>query len=227
MDGICRCIGWSYLEVGEFYMKAPIATAVAIAVGLVVLAGYFLRSVLDPTLSILTQWAITLAGVASVVGIVNLLVVHWKKAQTGAKGSWYSWAALLAFLVTFVAGIVLGPADQHFQLVVTSIQVPVEASLMALLVVTLAVASFWLIRRRSLNLLSASFIVSILIFLILNIGYVTSYLSSLNSPLVNGLIDGIRQLPVGGTRGILIGIALGTLATGLRILVGGDRPYSG
>ncbi len=208
-------------------MKAPIATAVAIAVGLVVLAGYFLRSVLDPTLTILMQWAVVLAGVASIVGIVNLLVVHWKKVRARSSGAFYSLVALLAFVVTFAAGLIMGPGDQRFQLGVTSILVPVEGSLLALLVVTLAFASFWLIRKRSLNLLSASFIVSVLVFLILNVGFVTSFLSSLDSPFIRGLLDGINQLPVGGTRGILIGIALGTLATGLRIIVGGDRPYSG
>ena len=31
----------------------------------------------------------------------------------------------------------------------------------------------------------------------------------------------------GGARGILIGVALGTLTTGLRILFGADRPYGG
>ena len=31
----------------------------------------------------------------------------------------------------------------------------------------------------------------------------------------------------GGARGLLIGIALGTLLTGLRVLFGMDRPYGG
>jgi hypothetical protein len=30
-----------------------------------------------------------------------------------------------------------------------------------------------------------------------------------------------------GARGILLGVALGTVATGLRILIGADRPYGG
>jgi hypothetical protein len=32
---------------------------------------------------------------------------------------------------------------------------------------------------------------------------------------------------MGGARGILIGVALGTLTTGLRVLFGLDRPYGG
>jgi len=38
----------------------------------------------------------------------------------------------------------------------------------------------------------------------------------------------IAQVMAGaGARGILLGMALGTLTTGLRILFGADRPYGG
>jgi hypothetical protein len=36
-----------------------------------------------------------------------------------------------------------------------------------------------------------------------------------------------QRLASAGARGILIGVALGTLTTGLRILFGSDRPYGG
>jgi len=36
-----------------------------------------------------------------------------------------------------------------------------------------------------------------------------------------------QVLAAGGARGILIGVALGTLTTGLRVLLGSDRPYGG
>jgi len=47
-------------------------------------------------------------------------------------------------------------------------------------------------------------------------------------PLLNGLRRWIAQVPaMAGARGILIGVALGTIATGLRVLIGADRPYGG
>ena len=225
MAGLVGHPGWGDPETIKYLMKAPLATAVAIAVGLVVLAGYFLRPILDPVLTVLMQWAIILAGVATLVGIVNLLSVHWKKVQSGKKGAIYSVVALLAFGLTLLAGIILSPSNPQFKAVVTSIQMPVEASLMSLLVVTLAYASLRLLSKRSINLLSASFVVSAIIFLLLNLGFITSSLQ--NVPVFKDLVTGINQIPVGGTRGILIGVALGTLATGLRIILGGDRPYGG
>jgi hypothetical protein len=46
-------------------------------------------------------------------------------------------------------------------------------------------------------------------------------------PLMSNLGGFIQILSTGGARGILIGVALGTLTTGLRILFGADRPYGG
>jgi hypothetical protein len=36
----------------------------------------------------------------------------------------------------------------------------------------------------------------------------------------------VNTWAVAGARGILLGVALGAIATGLRILLGSDRPYS-
>jgi hypothetical protein len=53
-------------------------------------------------------------------------------------------------------------------------------------------------------------------------------LPNLEVPLLHELRNWITQVwALGGLRGILIGVALGTIATGLRILLGSDRPYSG
>jgi hypothetical protein len=46
-------------------------------------------------------------------------------------------------------------------------------------------------------------------------------------PLLKSVLAGLNALPVAGARGILLGIALGSLTTGLRILTGTDRPYGG
>jgi hypothetical protein len=36
-----------------------------------------------------------------------------------------------------------------------------------------------------------------------------------------------NYISLGALRGLLIGVALGTITTGLRILIGADRPYGG
>ena len=47
-------------------------------------------------------------------------------------------------------------------------------------------------------------------------------------PVLDQLILGVTgMISSGGARGLLIGVALGTLLTGLRVLFGIDRPYGG
>lgn len=205
-------------------MKAPLATAVAIALGLIVLLGYFLPVPLLQNLrDLFLGWAIILAGVAALVGILNLVRVHWRKATTRAERDPYSPLLIFAFIVTILAGFILGgPADPVFQQVVNAVQVPVESSLMAVLALALAYASLRLLQRRR-GLAGIVFALSAALFLVLNSGIP----AAVDMPFLQVLLGGLQRLPVAGARGILLGIALGSLTTGLRVLFGVDRPYSG
>ena len=205
-------------------MRAPLATAVAIAVGLVVLLGYFLPgAALAGLRSLFFGWGVILAGIAALVGIVNLLRVHWGKFSTPKKRNIFSLVLILSFLITFGMGIWLTPADPAFQKVVTHIQVPLETSLLAVLVVVLTLALIRLVRRKN-DLMTVVFLGSTLIFLILGSGLLSNFGDNLLIQKISGFL---KQLPLAGARGILLGVALGSLTTGLRLLIGADRPYSG
>ena len=130
---------------------------------------------------------------------------------------------LVAFFSALFAGLLLGPYHPTYQQVVISFQAPVEASLLAILAVTLAYASLRLLKHRR-NLMSLVFVISTVVFLFLNTGFLTT---GENIPALNALLSALNRLPVAGARCILLGIALGSLVTGLRILLGADRPYSG
>jgi hypothetical protein len=203
-------------------MKAPFATAVAIVTGLLVLAGYIVPIPFLVSLrTLLLGWAVILVAVATLVGIINLFRVHWNKATLREGHDYYSIIFLVAFLLTVAAGAVLGPTNPNFQQAVLSIQVPAESSLMALLAIVLAYASLRLLQNRR-GILAVLFVFSAVIFLFLSSGL----LAGVASPFKE-IIDLLNRLPVAGARGILLGIALGSLVAGLRILMGADRPYRG
>jgi hypothetical protein len=203
-----------------------ISIAIAIASGLLVLGGYFFSqtsggqaSQLSDIRLTLLNWAVILAGFAIFIGILNLFQVHLKKIQNKQKGAAYSMLLVISLVATFLISLVKPSLGVT---VFTTFQLPVEASLMALLAVTLTYASIRLLRRR-LDLLSVIFLVTAVLIL----------LGTAPLPFVGdipGLSDWLRPfiaqvMAASGARGILIGVALGTLTTGLRILFGVDRPY--
>jgi hypothetical protein len=206
--------------------KGIFSVAIAIATGLVVLLGYFFTSgIFGEVRRYLLNCAVILAGVAVIVGIFNLFSVHTAKILRKEKGRLYSAVLVISMLITILVEVA-GYKQGVYKAVMPAIQTivfPVEASLMAVLAVTLTYASIRLLQRR-LNFLSITFLLTAL-FVILG----TAAVPVIGSVPILGDIRPIltQILSVGGARGILIGVALGTLTTGLRVLFGADRPYGG
>lgn len=199
-----------------------VAVVLAVLTGLIVLVGYFVPA-LAGIQTILLSWTIILAGTATVVGVFNLISVHGNKITHREKGSVYSALLLFSLIATFIFGIGLGPDNPNMQMLVSAIIVPVESTLMALLAVTLLYASIRLLRRRT-DLMSIIFLLTAALMLFASATLPFGEIGPLN----NWVRPWVQQvLALGGTRGILIGVALGTLTTGLRVLFGADRPYGG
>lgn len=200
-----------------------LAAGFAIASGLLVLLGYFvpLKMLLDIRL-LLVQWAIILAAFAVLVGVLNLLGVHWRKIRTRQKGTAYSILLIVSLFASAILGSALGTNNPTLEFFLEAIIIPGEAALMALLAVTLIYAAARLLRRR----------VDLMTFIFLGVVLVALLVAT---PLPFGKIPGASfiewllrdNFAAAGSRGILIGVALGALTTGLRVLFGIDRPYGG
>lgn len=204
-------------------MRAPLSASIAIATGLVVLIGYFVPlGFLNSLRVFLIEWGVVLAGVAVLIGIANLYYVHWRKMTAGDPKSVFSAVLVVSLTATLLLVGSLGPAHPSSLWLFNYVQVPIESSLVALLAVILVYAGARMLGRR-LDLSSAAFIITLVIVLL-----ATGPLFGLEVPGLAEFRSWIAQVPAtAGARGILIGIALGVIATGLRILMGADRPYSG
>lgn len=202
-----------------------LATVLAIASGVIVLLGYFYP--VEPLLTLrlqLTNWAIILAGFAALIGIYNLVVVQMEKIRTRQKGAAYSGVLVISLILTAFIGLVYGPDFTVMRLAVDAVVVPVEASLMAILSVTLIYASMRLLRRRA-DVMSIVFLLAAVVFLI---GVsLPMLLGGVGDQMGQFILQTTGMLSRGGARGLLLGIALGTLLTGLRVIFGVDRPYGG
>jgi hypothetical protein len=209
------------MRLGAYVIWAAVATAT----GLFVLLGYFFQ--LDLLLGLrllLIQWAVLLSAGALFLGLFNLLSVHWNKVSLQEAGWPYSALLILMFLVTLVLGLLFGPDYQAVMLLFRYVQLPVEASLLALLAVSLTLAGFRLLSRRR-DVASLVFLGAAFLTLIGTAPWPVDADSSL-ALLAGDLRAWISQVvAAGGARGILLGVALGAITTGLRVLLASDRPY--
>ncbi len=208
-------------------LKSPISTAVAIGVGIIVLAGYFIPSFINIRF-ILLRTGLVLSAVALLVGIINLITVHLRKLGADSENSGYSLILVIALLTTLVIGIIdmvqtylVGkPNFQMTSWIFTNIQLPIETSLLAVTAVSLTYAAASILRKR-MDLFSIIFFFVILLVLLGSFSIPPATL-----PFLHVIRDWILRVPaLGGARGLLLGIALGTITTGIRILMGTDRPY--
>jgi hypothetical protein len=206
--------------------RAPISTAIAISVGFIVLAGYFLE--FDPIQNlrqILIRWAVILAGMAVIVGVINLLIVHWKKMSRGDTGGGYSAVTILSLLITVAVVGYFGPASESSLWIINHIQIPIESSLLAILAVVLIYMMVRLL-RRNISLFSLIFVFTFVFIVLSNTTFWGIEVPFIHGP--DGIGALIQRVPaIAGARGLLLGVALGSIATGLRILLGTDQPYAG
>ncbi len=204
-------------------MNKTLSIAIVMVVGLIVLLGYFLHFTLLVTLRILLlEWAVILSAVALLVGVTNLFLVHLRKLTPAQPRGIYSVVLIISFVITL--GVVgwFGPTHIYSLWIFSNVQVPIEGSLMAILTVSLALAGVRLLRRKP-NIMSITFIGTAVLIL-----FATGPFFGINLPGLGELRAWIAQVPaVAGARGILLGVALGIIATGLRVLMGADRPYGG
>lgn len=199
-----------------------VGAAIAIAVGLLVLAGYFIPPLANLQAQLL-NWAMILAGVAALMGVFNLISVHGAKIRSGGKGGVYSALLILSLFITFVLALFLRPVHPVVQALFNGVILPVEAALMAIISVSLIYAAIRLLRRGP-GMMSIIFLATALLVLAGSISLPFGQIPLLGDtlrPWIN------QVLSMGGARGILIGVALGSLTTGLRVLMGLDRPYGG
>ncbi len=177
-----------------------VTAAFAIAAGVIVLLGYFFPAQLGPLRILLLDWAVIIAGMAVLVGIYNLAAVQMEKFRAGQKGGAYGILLVISLLITFGLGVILGPENQYMQLAMNAIVVPVEASLMAILAVTLIYASIRLLRRR-VDVMSVVFLIVAVIFLILIMP--TPFGPILGDGGTQAAVDFLGMFSGGGARGLV------------------------
>lgn len=222
---------------GRVRLPNLVAAVVAAAAGILTLLGYFappgqlqiaaIRLALLSLASLLAAWAV-------LAGAFNLVAVHVRRFAGHAPGWLYSLFVVLGFAGVIAANVVaplfswgggLGNAANQWLLIY-----PLAAggaALAGLVAFFLLFAGYRVLRQQPTPMLVVFVVTAVLALLAL-----APWPTLLPNPtLVAGttlrdVLRVISQVPaLAGTRGLLLGVALGSIATGLRLLLGLDRPY--
>ena len=202
---------------------------------LVVLVGYLIpeNPVLAGARDYLVKWAVIMAAFAFLLGILNILRVHSKKVLRRQQGWYYSLALLFAMVAAMLPPILqtilealrldspipTKTLDDVTSTIFNYIISPSGASLAALVVFTLALAAFRLLRARR-SPATVLFLAVVAIVLLGATPFVgLEWLADVRDWIVN--VPGMA-----GMRGLLLGVALGTVITALRVFLTIERPYS-
>jgi hypothetical protein len=198
-------------------LKRSVTTAIAISVGLFVLLDFFVQNAFIAVLKfVFVRWAIIVAAFAIILGFFNVLIVHLNKILRFKQGWFYSVFLVLTMMVVLLLGLIEGPQGSLTSRIFQYVLFPLQATIFSLLAFFVASAAYRAFRLRSWE--SALLVITGVIVLL---GQVPLW-----GPLTVAK-ERILEVPsMAGARGILLGVALGTVATGLRVLLGIDRPYS-
>lgn len=209
-------------------MKRIIPAAIAMGVGLIILASYLSNSnILLALRLVFTDWAVILAGLAVVAGGLNLLLVLARRVDQMAPDWPYSLLTALAAIVTFATGLMEGiknggatlyQSTSFSNVLFEGVIVTSQAALASLVMFALVAAAVQMARSKPNNW-TLAFLGVVIISLV-------GWLPFGALGMLNQLREWLISVPASaGARGILIGVVLGTLGIGLRVLTGLERPY--
>jgi hypothetical protein len=207
-------------------IKKGIPILIAVTVGLITLLGLLLPATpLGNLGNVFLRWAAFLAAFALLLGVLNLFTVHLTRLFTG---SGYSGVLVFSLLAVLTLGLtdVLGITTAGVETTFDWIQAPLEAAFVSLLAFFLLFAGFQLLKRRR-GLGAVLFIISAVFILLSQALMAATFLPASVTTTLGQVTVFIDQVVVtSGVRGLLIGIALGTITLTIRLLAGLERPYN-
>ncbi|MDX2161913.1 MAG: hypothetical protein SF162_11360 [bacterium] len=192
-----------------------LATAIAISFGLVTLAGLLIGDGLfNQVAGLFLQLAAVTIGLTILIGLLNLYTVHLNRLLQRGRGSLYSLVMLAS--AALVIGLWLTNQDESNMILLESVQVALESALAGLVLFALVYGAYRFMRGG----VTLSGLLFTAVLLIVLLGTLPG------DHVIAQVRNWVLAVPVSaGQRGILLGIALATVVTGVRVLAGQDRNY--
>jgi hypothetical protein len=210
-------------------LGAASSSALTIGIGLIIILGLLLTGddlnlpdgfvdLVGAITGIALKVVTITVALMFLVGVGNMCLVHLRRIIGRKKGAIYSVFLLGSFMLALATYATERDDPQTSMVLFETVQVSVESALAGLLFFALVYGAYRMMRKQ-VTWSSVLFIVALLIVL-------TGALPFASVKTIGEIRDWMLAVPVSaGARGLLLGIALGTIVTGVRVLIGVDQSY--
>ena len=216
-------------------MKRTVPFLITMVAGLFMLLAFFVpHPDVRGLYTEMQTWAIIVVGFTYVLGVANLLRINTRHVARRERDWPFKVVLIVGLLGTMAIGFYEGIADivdpsvlgysetgSRFQWVYLTFYSPMAATMFALLAFFIASAAFRAFRIRSFEAMLLAIAAFILMLGRVPLGHAIH-------PFIPGAADWLMEIPQNAAkRGILIGAALGVIATGMRVILGMEKTYGG
>jgi len=204
-------------------MQRNLPLALCFIMGILMIIQFFSpHPVSQQFFDTIIKWIRIISAFALVLGVRSISLRHIETVRRKRSGFIYSLFTLISMAVTALLGLIFGiGAQAPIRLIFNNIMVPLGATMFSILAFYMASAAYRAFRARTFEatlLLIAAFIVML--------GMVP--IGNLISPHFSSIAEWLLSVPnMAAKRGILFGVALGVIATSLKIILGIERGWLG
>ena len=194
---------------------------VTISALVMLVEGFFNIPVFKTIGSELRAWTIIISAFALPLASANLIRFHAVRLAKRHKDWIHNLACLICLFGFAIVGIFLGPKAPSYVFVYDNVYSPLSVAVVGLTIFFIATASLRAITARNTG--AAVLLVSAVIIMLAAIP-----IGDAISPMIPKFADWINKIPnMAGQRGILVTSAIGSIAFGLRVLLGLERTQFG
>lgn len=221
-------------------MRKTLPLLVTFALGALMLVEFFVPAGgMRVVVSLLQEWGLVLAATAFVLGGINVLQVNIPKIRRREEDWPYKVVLLASAFVMGVAGFVGGREEivltsgstwadgvrfhsrETFDWIYEYVFAPANATMFSLLAFFVASAAFRAFRARNVE---ATLMLGTAIVVMLGVIPLGEWLHEGMPALKDWILEYANNA---GRRAVLVGAALGAVATGLRVILGIERGHLG
>ncbi|MCK5074091.1 MAG: hypothetical protein KAQ98_11745 [Bacteriovoracaceae bacterium] len=207
------------------FLKKTVPFLITLGMGLFTFTYYFVpHKLMQNMWDMVSDWAIIIGGGALAVGAVSMIRTYYKKAMTKSDPNrYYSMITIVCVFLMAIIGFITGiKPGSLFNDLFIHVMAPCESTMFSLLSFYIASAAFRSFRLKSFS--AGLLLFSAIIVMLAQIPTgetISAAIPGLNIPLIKTWL--LNYPNVAAQRAILIGVAIGSVATALKIILGIDK----